>query len=113
MQPKQGLQRTQTAAEEQSFSSWVVSDQFAALQESTLSVDLLDSRSLQLASGDVAYSFEYELDSTRGRKRIMNVVTISKARLYILNGQCKCESAGCNADVVKDLQRIASSFTLR
>ena len=83
------------------------------MQESTISVDLLTSESLTLASGDTAYSFEYDLNSTRGRKRILNLVTISKARLYIVNGQCKCGEDGCSRDVVEQLRRIVSSFKLR
>jgi hypothetical protein len=37
------------------------------------------------------YCYEYELNSTRGRKRILNVVTIAGSRLYIVNGQAKCD----------------------
>lgn len=37
------------------------------------------------------YDFEYDLDSTRGRKRILNTVTIYRSKLYILNAQYKCE----------------------
>jgi len=39
------------------------------------------------------YCYEYDLDSTRGRKRILNVVTIAGSRLYIVNGQVKCGKA--------------------
>lgn len=31
--------------------------------------------------------YEYDLDSTRGRKRIFNTVTIVNSKLYILNGK--------------------------
>lgn len=82
------------------------------MQESTISVDLLTSDSLTLTSGDTAYTFEYDLNSTRGRKRILNLVTISKARLYIVNGQCKCVEA-CPEDAVEQLRSIVSSFKLR
>ena len=76
-------------------------------------MELLTSSSLTLASGDTAYSFEYDLNSTRGRKRIFNLVTISKARLYIVNGPCKCVEEGCSSDIVGQLRRIVSSFKLR
>jgi hypothetical protein len=33
----------------------------------------------------------YELDSTRGRKRILNTVTIYRGRLYIVNAVYKCD----------------------
>lgn len=83
------------------------------VQESTISVELLTSTSLQLDSGDTAYSFEYDLNSTRGRKRILNLVTISKARLFIVNGQCKCGEEGCPKDTVAQLRSVVSSFKLR
>jgi PsbP len=83
------------------------------VQESTISVDLLMSESLTLASGDTAYTFEYDLNSTRGRKRILNLVTISKARLFIVNGQCKCVEDGCPEGEVTQLRSIVSSFQLR
>jgi hypothetical protein len=83
------------------------------VQESTISVDLLLSESLKLPSGDTAYKFEYDLNSTRGRKRILNLVTISQARLFIVNGQCKCVGDGCAEDTVTQLRSIVSSFQLR
>jgi hypothetical protein len=43
------------------------------------------------------YCYEYDLESTRGRKRILNVVTIAGSRLYIVNGQVKCGKAAAAA----------------
>lgn len=49
------------------------------MQESTLGVELLSSSSRQGASGATLYSYEYELASTRGTKRLLNTVTITGA----------------------------------
>lgn len=51
----------------------------AVLQESTLGVELLSSASRRGASGARLYDYEYQLDSTRGLKRIFNTVTITGA----------------------------------
>jgi hypothetical protein len=34
-------------------------------------------------AGALLYDYEYELDSTRGRKRILNTVTIFDSKLYV------------------------------
>lgn len=84
-------------------------------KESTLDVQLLRKTSRRLDSGATLYDYEYELDSTRGRKRILNSVTIVKSKLYILNAQHKCEKEGCSdADnaAVAELRRIADSFSV-
>lgn len=44
-------------------------------------------------SGATFYDYEYALDSTRGRKQILNTVTIAGSRLYILNANYKCDKA--------------------
>lgn len=59
------------------------------------------------------YDYEYELDSTRGLKHIVNTVTITGSRLYILNGTVKCEKEGCGQDTLGSIQLVrdvASSF---
>ncbi|GFH25487.1 PsbP domain-containing protein, partial [Haematococcus lacustris] len=57
-------------------------------KESTLGVSLLTSieRLSPGSSGARLYEYEYELDSTRGRKRVINTVTIHKARLRASGG---------------------------
>ncbi|KAF5833333.1 hypothetical protein DUNSADRAFT_10413 [Dunaliella salina] len=42
-------------------------------------------------SGATLYDYEYDLNSTRGRKRILNTVTIYNSKLFILNGNLKCD----------------------
>eukprot|EP00877_Chromochloris_zofingiensis_P011497 jgi/Chrzof1/6600/Cz19g02070.t1_PPD2[v5.2] len=63
-------------------------------KESTLGVQLLSQSSRTGAAGATLYDYEYELDSTRGLKHIVNTVTITGSRLYILNGTVKCEKEG-------------------
>lgn len=65
------------------------------------------------SGGATLYDYEYELDSTRGRKRILNTVTIYNARLYILNAQLKCDKeAGCGTDAALAgvLRGVAATF---
>jgi hypothetical protein len=81
------------------------------VQESTISATLL-RKELRPSSGNVIYEYEYDLDSTRGRKRILNVVTIHDSRLYIVNAQCKCGNSGCDVNQVNILRKVASSFNI-
>ena len=61
------------------------------LQESTKSVELLnEGQRTGAQSGTLMYDLEYELDSTRGRKRILSTVAIRDKKLYIVNGNFKC-----------------------
>jgi hypothetical protein len=69
---------------------------YAGTQESTLSVAMV-SQGTRVQEGDSAaqlYDYEYELNSTRGRKRILNTVTIFNGKLYILNAAYKCDKPG-------------------
>lgn len=64
-------------------------------------------------SGTLIYDIEYELDSTRGRKRILSSVGIAQKKLYIVNANLKCDAAGCTESDSKDiavLRQIASTF---
>ena len=47
-------------------------------KESTLSVEMVEQRQRSSSSGSTIFDFEYELESTRGRKRILS--TGEKAR---------------------------------
>jgi hypothetical protein len=61
------------------------------------------------------YDYEYELDSTRGRKRILNTVTIVAAKLFIVNAQHKCGKEACrdtDEAAVKVLREIVASFVV-
>jgi PsbP len=70
----------------------------ACPQESTLSVELLSSSSRRgERSGVTIYDYEYELNSTRGRKLILSSVSVSNGKLYIVNGTAKCGADGCGS----------------
>ena len=59
------------------------------------------------------YDFQYELESTRGRKRIANCVTIVNSKLYIVNGNVSCGKEECGADAQGEaemVQRAAQSL---
>ncbi|KIZ05320.1 PsbP-like protein [Monoraphidium neglectum] len=83
--------------------------------ESTLDVRLLSESQRTGGGGALLYDYEYELSSTRGRKRIVNTVSITGSKLYILNGQFKCEKDGCGddgatQDAIETLRGVAASF---
>ena len=69
-------------------------------------MELLSQRSKTQANGDMLYEYEYELSSTRGRKRILNVVCISDSRLFIVNGQVKCNKDACGIDDEPGIQTL-------
>lgn len=76
-------------------------------------MELLRQEIREQDNGVQLYEFEYQLDSTRGLKRILNVVTITSSRLFIVNAQHKCDKGACteaDEDRVRTLQKIASSF---
>jgi len=87
-------------------------------KESTKSAALLSQSQRELPSGATLYDYEYDLDSTRGRKRILNTVTIFNGQLYILNAAYKCEKGdeGCNSEAavatVALLREVAASFAV-
>ncbi|KAG2501632.1 hypothetical protein HYH03_000137 [Edaphochlamys debaryana] len=83
-------------------------------KESTLDVSLVSSATRTGATGATLYEYEYELDSTRGRKRILNTVTIFNSKLYILNAAFKCEKDSCGGAEVQAgvalLRKVAGTF---
>lgn len=83
------------------------------LQESTKSVELLnESQRTASESGTLMYDLEYELDSTRGRKRFLSTVAVKNKKLYIVNGTFKCGEDLCNdaRPAVKIMQAMLRSF---
>jgi hypothetical protein len=76
-------------------------------------VRLLGSGERTGAAGARLYCYEYELDSTRGRKRVLDAVTIFSSRLYILSAAAKCGKEACGEGdeaAVELLRRVAQSF---
>ncbi|KAL4423069.1 hypothetical protein ABPG77_005874 [Micractinium sp. CCAP 211/92] len=68
-------------------------------KESTLGTAMVAQRArTDPAGGFSIYDFEYELESTRGRKRILSTVAIAGRKLYIANGAVSCgKAATCEA----------------
>ncbi len=64
------------------------------------------------------YEYEYELNSTRGRKRVLNSVAVCNGKLYILNATTKCRGGGgevgeaCDGRVVQVLRDVMATFQL-
>ena len=83
-------------------------------KESTLGVEMLTQEQRSTEFGTV-YDFVYELESTRGRKRIVNTVAIVNSKLYIVNGVVGCgkEACGIGQDAsVEVLQQAAKSLEI-
>lgn len=76
---------------------------------------LSSSARVGASSGALLYDYEYELESTRGRKRVLNTVAIASAKLYILNGQVRgtciraCTCSGKPAAVQRACQMACGS----
>lgn len=75
---------------------------------------LLTQRERVAAAGVPVYEYEYELDSTRGRKRVLNAVCVWQSKLYILNAVTKCgkEQGQCKEDVLATLRGVMGTFEL-
>ncbi|KAL6783839.1 hypothetical protein ACKKBG_A03730 [Auxenochlorella protothecoides x Auxenochlorella symbiontica] len=76
-------------------------------KESTMSTAMLSS-SVRGSPPNTTYEFEYEVDSTRGKKRLLAAVTVAGSKLHILNASVGCgkgETATC-APLEADLQRL-------
>jgi hypothetical protein len=77
---------------------------------------MLGSAQRRGSSGTLIYTYDYCIDTTRGRKRIISSVAVAKQKLYILNGTIKCAAAGTDceplggAGTVEAIQAAAQSF---
>lgn len=87
-----------------------------SLQDSTTGVEMVEQATRKGSqSGVTIYDFEYELDSTRGKKRVLNSVAISRRQLYIVNGAAKCDGGVCDGAAeaaTKLMRRAAASFDI-
>lgn len=85
-------------------------------KESTLSVEMLSQQQRETPFASAVYDFVYEVDSTRGRKQIVNCVAIVNSKLYILNGNVSCgKGAACGEEQVATVQlmkRAAQSLNI-
>lgn len=81
-------------------------------KESTLSTSMLQQAVRKGEGGATLYFYEYDLDSTRGRRRIMNTVTIVNSQLYIVNATLKCKDSSDDSTLrtIGTLRQISDSF---
>ncbi|PSC73402.1 psbP domain-containing chloroplastic [Micractinium conductrix] len=86
-------------------------------KESTLSAVMVEQRArTDPAGGFSIYDFEYELESTRGRKRILSTVTIAGRKLYIANGNLSCgkaDSCAAAEGALPLLRAVTQSLTVK
>ena len=60
--------------------------------------------------------FQLQVDTTRGKKRIVSTVAIKDRKLYICNGTVKCTAPGLDCDpaggpgVVEAVEAVSQSF---
>jgi hypothetical protein len=85
-------------------------------KESTLSVEMLTQTQSETPFASAVYDFVYEVDSTRGRKIIVNCVSIVNSKLYILNGNVSCgKGVACGDEqlaTVELMKRAAQSLKI-
>ncbi|BDA46952.1 PsbP domain-containing protein 2, chloroplastic [Coccomyxa sp. Obi] len=85
-------------------------------KESTESVELVSSSSRRGEKGTLIYTYDYILDTTRGKKRIVSTVAVAGQKLYIINGTIKCSKSGLGCspvggpDIVASVQAASRSF---
>jgi hypothetical protein len=88
------------------------------LQESTEYVNLLSSASRRGENGTLIYTYDYKIDTSRGKKRIISTLAVAGQKLYILNGTVKCSKPGSDCSpvggpgVVETVQAASSSFDI-
>ena len=88
----------------------------SCVQESTESASMLSTAQRRGTNGTLMYTYDYRIDTTRGRKRIISTVAVAQQKLYILNGTIKCSAGGTDceplggADAVAAIQAAAQSF---
>ena len=81
-------------------------------------MNLLSSASRRGENGTLIYSYDYKLDTSRGKKRVISTVAVAGQKLYILNGTVKCSKPGPDCSplggpgVVESVQAASSSFDI-
>lgn len=82
-------------------------------QDGFLNLSVFEESSKLGRSGALLYSYDYEISTTRARKRIITAVTIFNSKLFIVTGTCKCPKAACGVEeegVVASLKECVDSF---
>lgn len=88
-----------------------------SLQESTKAASIITSRASEKGPDNTLYyNFEYSLESTRGNKRLLTTVAVSRKQLFILNialpeGFLDAPSTTGGKDtLLEELERVQESF---
>jgi len=59
-------------------------------KDGTLRAEMINTESVDLGYGITAYDYDYEVQSTRGTKRILSRVCIRDKQLFVVNGTISC-----------------------
>lgn len=65
------------------------------------------------------YTYDYKVDTTRGKKRIISTVAVADNKLFILNGTIKCTAPGLDCrpvggpGITEKVQAAAQSFDVQ
>lgn len=59
-------------------------------KDGTLRAEIMHKRSVDIGYGITAYDYDYEIQSTRGTKRIISRVCIRDKQLFVVNGTITC-----------------------
>lgn len=87
-------------------------------KESTISASMVSESisKLQHPAMTTVYDYVYDVESTRGTKRVTSRVFIIRKELYIINGTISCGKEGPCGDDVKEYEQtmleVAQSFRL-
>ena len=85
----------------------------AFVQESTNSASVISKMETTLADGTPVYIVEYYLDSTRGTKRVITSVTITKRKLFIANATLfDSPSEPVPSSLLQATKKIVNSFSV-
>jgi len=66
--------------------------------------------------GSCEYAVHVQIDTTRGKKRIVSTVAIKGRKLYICNGTVKCSKPGLECDpvggpgMIEAVEAVSQSF---
>lgn len=73
-------------------------------------MDVLFTRERRTPGGAAVYEIDYLLDSSRGRKRVLNAVCIADATLYIYALQFKAVADAPEPPVAASAARLLAAF---
>ena len=74
-------------------------------KDGTLRAEMINAGSVEIGNGTTAYDYDYEVQSTRGTKRIISRVCIRDKQLFVVNGTISCgKTDTC------DLSRISNAL---